>query len=132
MTFTGINHFAVLGAAVAAFAFGAAFYGALAKPWTAAVGMEGKVKPKPSNFMISFVCELVMAYLLAGLIGHLGAVAVVPALMSAGFIWLGFVITTMMVNHRYGDARWMLTLIDGAHWLGVLLVMALVIGWIGV
>ena len=130
MAFSGINYFAVLGAAVAAFAFGAAFYGLLGKHWMAAAGLS-EAKPKASNFVISFVCELVMAYLLAGLIGHIGDVTVRIALISAAFIWVGFVATTLIVNHRYGGAKWSLTLIDGAHWLGVLLIMGLVIGLVG-
>lgn len=131
MAFSGINYLAILGAAIAGFAFGAAFYGILGKQWMAAAGLS-EAKPKISNFVISFVCELVMAYLLAGLIGHLGDVSVRAGMISAAFIWVGFVITTMIVNHRYGGAKWSLTLIDGAHWLGVLLVMGLAIGLVGV
>ena len=131
MAFSGINYLAVIGAAVAAFVFGSAYYGLLAKQWMAAAGVTDG-KPKISNLAIAFVCELVMAYLLAGVLGHLGEVTITAALISAAFLWLGFVITTMIVNHRYGGAKWTLTLIDGAHWLGVLLVMALVIGWVGV
>ena len=67
----------------------------------------------------------------AGLLGHLGEVTLGRSLLTAAFIWFGFVLTTMMVNHRFQSARWSLTLIDGGHWLGVLLVMGLVIGLFG-
>ena len=131
MAFSGINYLAVLGAAIAAFVFGALYYGLLGKQWMAAAGLS-EAKPKVSTMAISFICELVMAYLLAGLIGHIGDVTVRIAVISAAFIWVGFVATTLIVNHRYGGAKWSLTLIDGAHWLGVLLIMALVIGLVGV
>ena len=131
MAFSGINYLAVLGAAIAAFVFGALYYGLLGKQWMAAAGLS-EAKPKVSTMAISFICELVMAYLLAGLIGHIGDVTVRIAVISVAFIWVGFVATTLIVNHRYGGAKWSLTLIDGAHWLGVLLIMALVIGLVGV
>ena len=40
--------------------------------------------------------------------------------ISGFFVWLGFVITTMGVNHAFGGAKPMLTLIDGGYWLAVL------------
>jgi hypothetical protein len=43
----------------------------------------------------------------------------------------GFVITTMAVNHAFQGARGSLTLLDGGHWLGVLLVQGAILGWWG-
>jgi hypothetical protein len=53
-------------------------------------------------------------------------------MITAGFIWLGFVMTTLVVNHQYQMQRTSLTVIDGLHWLGVLLIQGLVIGLFGV
>ncbi len=128
-----MNYLAVLVAAVAGFAFGSVWYGVLGKAWLAALGKpQESFKPQPLPFIVAFVCQLVMAWMLAGLIGHLGEVTLSGAVISAGFVWFGFVLTTMMVNHRFQMARWSLSLIDGGHWLGVLLVMGLVIGLFGV
>lgn len=132
MTFAGISYLAVLVAAVAAFAFGAAWYGVLGKQWMAAVGMTEQPKPVPVTFILTFICQLVMAWVLAGVIGHLGDVTVWNGLVSAAFVWAGFVLTTMLVNHRFQGARWSLSIIDGGHWLGVLLIMGLVIGLFGI
>ena len=132
MAFAGISYLAVLVAAVAGFAFGALWYGLLSKPWMAALGMTGRPKPSPLPFITAFIAQLAMAWILAGLIGHLGEVTPLRAMISAGFVWAGFVLTTMTVNHRFQSARWSLTLIDGGHWLGVLLVMGLVIGLFGI
>ncbi len=138
MSFSGMSYLAVFAAAAAAWIFGAAWYMALAKPWMSAsggasqaemLGPGGKASPLP--FAIAFVAELVMAYFLAGLIAHLGEVDLWRSLVTAFFVWLGFVATTLTVNHRFGQNSWMLTLIDGGHWLGVLLVMGIVIGLIG-
>ncbi|MDJ0947753.1 MAG: DUF1761 domain-containing protein [Alphaproteobacteria bacterium] len=131
MAFSGISYIAVLVAAICAFVFGAAWYGILGKQWMAALGITEQPKPDPVLYIITFVCQLVMAWVLAGVVGHLGEVTMARGLISAVFVWLGFVLTTMMVNHRFQSARWSLTLIDAGHWLCVLLVMGLVIGLFG-
>lgn len=139
MDFGGINYLAVFVATIASFAFGAVWYMTNAKPWMKAAalsesdikGPDGKQDPTP--FIFSFLCELVMAFMLAGIIGHLDApVNVKYALISALFVWVGFVATTQIVNHRYQMKPWSLTIIDAGHWLGVLLIQGLVIGLFGV
>ena len=44
---------------------------------------------------------------------------------------ISFVITSMIINHRYQGAKWSLTIIDGGYLFGVLLVQGLVIGLFG-
>lgn len=137
MDFGGINYIAVLVAGAAGFAFGAGWYTLFSKPWVAATGKteeELKADFSPLIFVITGICQLVIAFVLAGVIGHLGSgqVTVGNALLSAVFIWVGFVITTMIVNHGFQGQKRMLTVIDGGHWLGVLLVQGLVIGLFGV
>ena len=132
MHFAGLNYLAVLVAAIAGFGFGAAWYTVLARPWMAAVGFTEQPKPSPGIFIISFICQLVMAWVLAGVVGHLGDVTVSRSIISAVFLWLGLIATTMTINHRFQNASWSLTIIDAGHWLGVLLVMAVVIGLFGV
>jgi hypothetical protein len=139
MAFAGVNYFAIVLAAVAAFAFGGAWYGVFSKPWLAALGKtEQEIKesanPMAILFLITFIAQLVMAWVLAGIIGHLGVgqVTLRNGLISGGLVWLGFVATTMVVNHGFQGAKRALTLIDGGHWLGVLLIQGAIIGWMGV
>ena len=138
MGFAGVSYLAVVAAAVASWIFGALWYGLLGERWMAALGttkaemMGPSGKPSPAPFVISFVAELVMAWTLAGVVGHMGQVSVRNALITAFFAWLGFVITTIVVNNAYTRRKAALTAIDGGHWLGVLLVQGLVIGLIGV
>ena len=135
MTFAGINHVAVLVAAIASWVFGAAWYGTLGKQWMAALGKtKHDLNPNATIFIVSFVAQLVMAEMLAGLIGHLGPgpITVRIAMISAAFCWLGFVLTVLVTNHGFQGAKRSLTLIDGGHWLGVLLLQGLVLGLIGV
>ncbi|HEX2509023.1 MAG TPA: DUF1761 domain-containing protein [Microvirga sp.] len=134
-----MDYLAVAVAAAASWLAGAVWYTALARPWMSAIGktreelMGPGGKPSALPFVVSFLAELVMAWALAGVIGHLGGgqVTLANGLISGFFIWLGFVATTLAVNHRFGGARPMLTVIDGGHWLAVLLVQGAVIGLMG-
>jgi hypothetical protein len=141
MAFAGINYIAVLVAAVAGWIAGAAWYMALAKPWMAATGItqeqieESKQRPGASlPFVFAFAANVIMAWVLAGVIGHLGPgqVTIRNGVISGAFLWLGFVITTMVVNNSFAMRSRMLLLIDGGYWLVVLMLMGAIIGAIGV
>jgi hypothetical protein len=140
MTFAGINFLAVFIAALAGFGFGAVYYMTLSKPWMNAVGwtpddqarhLKGELNPSKTPFLIAIIANLIMAWVLAGLIAHTGTVTIRSGIISAAFAWFGFVITTLAVNYGFSGRKPMLTLIDGGHWLGVLLIMGAVIGAFG-
>ncbi len=131
MQFAGISYIAVIVAAVGAFGFGAVWYMTLAKPWMAAVGFTEQPKQTPQPYVVAIISHLIMAYFLAGLIAHLGDVSAVKGATVAFFVWLAFVATTLSVNHRFQDKPWSLTIIDGGHWLGVMLVQGVIIGLFG-
>ena len=135
MAFAGMNYLAVLIAAIAAFVIGAGYYGILGKPWMKAARIDpASAQMSPVLFAISFASELVMATMVAGVVGHLGPgeATLVNGIASGFFLWLGFVATTLVVNHRYQGFGWDLSLIDGVHWLLVLLTMGATIGAMGV
>ncbi|MBO6539900.1 MAG: DUF1761 domain-containing protein [Rhizobiaceae bacterium] len=135
MDFGGLNYFAILVAAIAAFVFGAVYYGTLGKPWMKAARIDpSEAKMSPVLFITSFVAELIMAWVLAGVIGHLGTgqATLWNGVVSGAFIWLGFMATTIAVNQRYQGFGWDLTIIDAGHWLGVAIIMGAIIGWWGV
>jgi hypothetical protein len=83
-------------------------------------------------FFIAFAANLVMAWVLAGMVGHMGSVTIRSAVISGLFAWAGFIVTTMLVNNAFTGRRHMLTVIDAGYWLVVLVLMGVVIGWIGV
>jgi len=139
MAFSGINHVAILVAAVAAWLVGAAWYMSLGRLWTAAVGLTSQqmeeVRRRPTAylpFLYVFIADLVMAWVLAGLLGHIGALTVRAGIISAAFCWAGFVLTTLVANYTFAMRSWRLILIDAGHWLVVLLVMGAIIGGWGV
>lgn len=141
MTFTAPSYIAIVLAAVASFAFGAVYYMSLSRQWLEAVGFSADVRARlergerdPKPFIVSIVGELVMAWVLAGIIGHLGPgnpFSVANGVISGAFVWLGFVATTVAINNAYGMRQVRLTVIDALHWLGVLVIQGAVIGWWG-
>jgi Protein of unknown function (DUF1761) len=144
MNLGNLNYWPILIAAIAAFAFGAVWYGALGKQWMAARDVSAadmeKAKAEmgtiPVPYIIAFVALLVMAWMFAGVLLHLARggmpMSIRAGVISGFFLWLGFVITTMAVNHAFQGAKRALTLIDGGHWLGVLLIQGAILGWWGV
>jgi hypothetical protein len=139
MAFAGINLWAIMAAAAASFLFGGVWYGVLSRQWLDALGKtEAEIKSSgrsmPFLFAVTIIAQLIMAWVLAGVMGHLGPgqITLRNGLISGAFVWLGFVVTTLAVNHGYQGNRWSLTAIDGGHWLGVLLIQGAVIGLIGV
>ena len=134
MHITGINYAAVALAAAASFIFGGIWYGLLSKQWLAAAKLDEshmKGGPSPTPFVIAFIALLVMAWMLAGILLHLsrGGVPLTlrSGLISGALIWAGFVMTSLAVNHAFQGAKSTLTLIDGGHWLGVLLIQSAVL-----
>ena len=143
MTFAGINHLAIVLAAVVAWLGGAAYYTALGKVWVVAQGKsveqfhaeQAAKKGTPAGwlpFALAFLADLAIAWVLAGMVGHLGTVTIRSAVISALFAWGGFVVTTTLVNNAFSGRRYALTAIDAGHWLFALVLMGAVIGWMGV
>jgi Protein of unknown function (DUF1761) len=144
MTFAGMNYLAVVIAAVAGWLVGAAWYGLLAKRWVAALDLTTEefnkrraatrgITRQLLPFVLAFVGDLIMAWILAGVLGHLGPgqVTLRNGIISGAFLWFGFVLTALAVNNAFAGRKYMLTVIDAGHWLAVLVVMGAIIGAMG-
>jgi hypothetical protein len=139
MAFAGINYLAVLIAAVASWLVGAVWYMALAKPWLAAVGITAEQiherRKGPGAFLpfaYALLANVVIAWVLGGLLGHLGQLTLRNGALSGLFCWGGFVLPTMLVNNRFAMRSAKLLLIDGGYWLVVLVLSGAIIGALGV
>jgi len=129
--FEGVNFIAVAAAAIASFIFGAVWYGVLGKAWIQAAGLtKEQTKPDSATLGTAFFCQVIMAFVFAGIIFHTGETTIRAGIISALMIWVGIVMTTQIVNHRFQGKSWNLTLIDGGHWLGVFLIQGILIGWL--
>lgn len=137
-----IHYWALFVAAIAAFAFGGIWYGPIfSKAWVASLGktpeqLKANARPMPILFGATFIAELVIAWALAGLMGHLAlsgiTVGVTHGLVVGLVCAVAFVITTLIVAHGYQGARWTQTFIDGGHWLGVFAIEGAIVGALGV
>ena len=144
MSLGNLNYWPILVAAIASFMFGAVWYGTLARQWMEARGVsaaemetaKAAMGSIPIPYVIAFAAQLLMAWMFAGLLLHMARggtpVSIRGGLISGFFLWLGFVITTMAVNHAFQGVKRSLTVIDGGHWLGVLLIQGAILGWWGV
>lgn len=133
MNFLAVNWLAIVLATVASFAFGAVWYMGLSKQWLNAVGKtKEELGVGYTPFIWSAAVELVMAYMLALLTPLvMGDLSIAAAIQTAILLWVGFVATTLIMNHRYEGMKWSLTIIDGLHILGVLIIQAVVISLFG-
>jgi len=139
MTFVGVNYWAILVAAVAAWLAGAAWYMSLGKYWQAALGMTKEqmeaCRTRPLAwlpFVLVFVGHVVMAWTLAGILAHFGIVTVKDGVITGALCWFGFVLTSMLANNAFAMRSYRLTVIDGGHYLLVLVLMGAIIGAMGV
>ncbi len=112
---------AVLVAAAAGFAVGAAWYMALSKPWIAAVGIETDEagRPQRSGSATPFVLSAIAMILVAGMMRHTfvtsGIETVGAGLVGGLGIGLFFISPWIMINNAYPGRPFRLTLIDGGY-----------------
>jgi hypothetical protein len=131
----GVGFLTVLSAAIASWVFGGIYYGALGKYWIVAAELNrGKMEStkgfsKAQPFVIGFASEFIMAYVFSTLLFHTsdGAFSIGAAVAAAVYLWNGFIATSIVTNNAFGMRKFSLSGIDGVHWLGVLVVQALVI-----
>ena len=133
MTIVGIDYIAVVIAAIASFFWTLGYYISLFKYWRVAAGWSaGEVKGRTSraSYLMTFVGLLIMAWVFAGPLGHLGAshMTANSGVVYALFVWLGFVAPIIAINNVIGGRKYMLSVIDGIHWLGVLAIQGAFIG----
>jgi len=142
MAFASVNFLSIVIGAMAAWIFGAAYYSALGKPWIKAQGrtMETLKQDKaarfgspagPLPFVVAFVAELIVAYVLYGILMHMGQFRIRAGVISGAFCWFGFVLTTIAVNNAFSGRSVKLTAIDAGHWLGAFIVIGAIVGGMG-
>ena len=110
----------VLVAAVVAFAVGAAYYMALAKPWMAAADIEVDDDGKPVNDgPLPYIVSFVMILLVAGMMRHTFALSGIDeaskGLLSGHGIGAFFISPWIFINTGYSNRPWKLAVIDSGY-----------------
>jgi hypothetical protein len=135
------NYVSVLLAAVAAWIFGGVYYTSLSKYWLAAQGKtleqcqaeqaskSGAAKAAP--FIVVFVGELIMAWAMYGILFHMSMFTLRAGAISGAALWLGFVLPTIAGNYVFSGKKTMLIVIDSAAWLGAMIIIGAIVGWMG-
>jgi hypothetical protein len=140
MPIMSVNFISILVAAAAAWILGAIYYRLLRDAWLAAQGktlescraeQAGKSKLQMlAPLALVFVGTFIMAWVLYGIMRHVGMFTVRAGMISGAFVWFGFVLTSMSVNNAFQGKRAMLTVIDAGYWLlSLLLIGAILGGW---
>ena len=130
-----VNYVAVLLAAVSSMIVGSVWYmpAVFGKAW--AKLSKAKMEGSPSTYMLTFVASLLTAFVLA----HVAYTSHVffkgsfmqDTLTTAFWLWLGFAAARIYVHDAFEGRAKQLFVINAAHELVTVLVMALVIGGIG-
>jgi hypothetical protein len=133
-----VNWLAVVLAAASSMVVGSIWYlpGVFGKPWMKMTGSKmGKdAKPAQMAWMYGsvFVASLVTAYILAHVAflsnRFFGNSFLQDSLTTAFWLWLGLTATRFYVHDTFEGRRKKLTLLNSAHELATVLVMALIIG----
>jgi hypothetical protein len=139
MTILGleVNLLAVLVAAIAVFVIGGLWYSPLlfGKAWMRAHGhtpekMEAMRAGVGRAYGLSFLCYLVMAVVMAVLIGATDTVTALGGVRLGALCWLGFAATIGLIANLFSDKPLATYLLDAGYQLVYLTVMgAILASW---
>ena len=122
MIYIVLNAAAILLATLASLAFGALYYGVASRGRPRPLGLSG-------TLATAFVAELWLCSILAGaliLAPPKGGVWTMT-LSSAVVIWIGFVAPVIIATYRVRALGMRKALVDCGHWLGAMLVQAVML-----
>ncbi len=107
----------VIAAAVAAWIFGAVWYGIIGKQWMAASGLTEETidRKNPAPYIVSFLCTLIVAgmmrHILAASGAHSGSAGLLTGLGLGLFVATPWIATNVMFSQRPRSLIWM----DGVY-----------------
>ncbi len=132
-----VNYLAVFICGIIAMGMGVLYYSPLllGKIWIATVDIPEEELKKGFNplkvFGIAFISHLIMAYMLARLLGYTGAATPEEGIRIAFMAWLGFIATTMIINLQFQRKSITQFFIDSGYHFLVLIINGFILGlWI--
>lgn len=136
-----VNYVAVLLAGLSTMVVGAIWYsqGVFGKTWAGLAHVDLNRKPKPGEMAwlmgSTLVASLVTAYVLAHVVFlanyFFGNSFLQDSLTTAFWLWLGFTATRLYVHDAFESRRKKLTALASSYELVTVMVMALIIGSMG-
>ncbi len=124
-----INYWAIVVAALAAFVLSTAWYIGFANQRAALshAAMTNVRKPQPAKMALEIARNIVLACVLAYLLGRFGATAWPAALKLAILLWIGFPVLLLTGSVMWENVAWKLATIHAGDWLLKLLVMVIIL-----
>ncbi|WP_380872266.1 hypothetical protein ACFB49_32100 [Sphingomonas sp. DBB INV C78] len=130
-----INWIAVVAAALSAFLVGGLWYGPLfLKPWLRANGQTEETAQKghaPTIFGLSFLLNLVSAFVLAQIYRLHGDIGLCQSILIALGVAIGFIVPAYGVNYLFAQRKLALFAIDAGYWIVTYALMGAVLGAFG-
>jgi hypothetical protein len=125
-----INYWAVIAAAVAAFVLSSVYYSPLllGNVWRAVDPRSVAASPSPGKVLGELVRTFVIAYVLARLIGLLGAGNWKSAIGLTIWLWFGFSAMMWLGAIMWENAPWQVAAIHTGDWLAKTVLMAVILG----
>lgn len=134
-----VNYWTFLISMCASVGLGMLWYGPFfGKQWMALSGIQMPTAKPAFKTMIKpiiifLVGALCMSFVLARIVtissGFTGVIGVIPALVSAFLVWIGFIVPVNLSFVAWEGKSWKLWSIHSGYWLVLLLIMGTVIGF---
>lgn len=126
-----INYLAVVVAAAASMVVGAIWYSPLlfAKPWQELVGIKTDAVQSGASMamVIAAIAGLLTAFVLRHFVVYAGANTWQEGAIVGFWVWLGFVVTTLLVHNAFEQRRKKLFLINAGHHFVELITMGIIL-----
>ncbi len=134
-----VNYLALLVAGIAAMALGFLWYNPalFGKPWMKLMGYtaEGLKKEQKQmgkyygvSFLLTLVSGFVLAHVMAMSMNFFGYPALTTGIMSAIWMWIGFIMPVQATDQIFGPKKWKLFAINTGYQLASLLVIGIILG----
>jgi hypothetical protein len=129
-----VNYLAVLVAAVVVFVLGWLWYSPLLfyKPWMRLRGLDpdaamANAKMPGGKLVMELLRCLVLAYIIAHLVGALGVSGWFGAVHFAVLMWIGFPVILLTGSVLWDNISWKVAAIHAGDWLVKLLVISIIV-----
>ena len=130
MAEASINYLAILIAAIVSMVIGALWYSPVlfGKLWMKLSGIsekqiqDAKKKGMTKSYALAFLGTLVMSYVLAHFVDYAEATTFASGMQTGFWIWLGFLVTTMLGTVLWEGKPVKLYFLNIAHYFVVLLI----------
>jgi Protein of unknown function (DUF1761) len=121
---------AIAMAGIAGFSVGWIWYSLFGPAWLKRLGVPPAGRSL-GLWTFALIANLVMAAMLQGVLHHTGMWGVRDGMISAGLLWVGFVLTALGLSEAFHGRPLAVIAIDTGHWLAALLAMGAIVGGFG-